>query len=90
MSYIQRKCKRIFLISYACRELIRISKLLIIYNIQPIPPAYMDTNCRRLTEEGKEFLQGNFEECEVPRCLKICAIDEAPEPDGFTIGFFLK
>lgn len=24
------------------------------------------------------------------RCLKLCAIDKAPGPDGFTVGFFIK
>jgi len=43
-----------------------------------------------ITEEGKEALQTNFEESEVLRCLKMCAVDKAPSPDGFTMGFFIK
>ena len=31
-----------------------------------------------------------FEESEVLDCLKMCAIDKAPGPDTFTMGFFLK
>jgi len=50
-------------------------------------PAYTDANCPGLTEEEKENLQRNFEESEVLKCLKMCAIDKAPGPDGFTMGF---
>lgn len=35
------------------------------------------------------MLQSNFEENEVLRCLKICAVDKASGPDGFTMGFFI-
>lgn len=35
-------------------------------------------------------LRRNFEESEVLDCLKMCAIDKAPGPDGFTMRFFLK
>ena len=41
-------------------------------------PAYTDANCPGLTEEEKENLQRNFEESEVLKCLKMCAIDKAP------------
>ena len=32
----------------------------------------------------------DFEEQEVLECLKKCAIDKAPSPDGYTMRFFLK
>ncbi|WMV30151.1 hypothetical protein MTR67_023536 [Solanum verrucosum] len=35
-------------------------------------------------------LQGRFEENEVLNCLKLCAADKAPGPDGYTMGFFIK
>lgn len=35
-------------------------------------------------------MQSRFEEQEVLRCLKMCAMDKAPGPDGFTMGFFIK
>ncbi|WMV43043.1 hypothetical protein MTR67_036428 [Solanum verrucosum] len=47
-------------------------------------------NCPVISSEEKEILQRNFEEGEVLRCLKLCAMDKAPGPDGFTMGFYIK
>jgi len=38
----------------------------------------------------KEDLERSFDEEEVLRCLKQCATDKAPGPDGFTMGFDIK
>ncbi|WMV54989.1 hypothetical protein MTR67_048374 [Solanum verrucosum] len=46
-------------------------------------------NCPRLTGEEIEDLERNFDE-EVLRSLKQCAVDKAPGPDGFTMGFYIK
>nr|XP_009804761.1 PREDICTED: uncharacterized protein LOC104249929 [Nicotiana sylvestris] len=53
-------------------------------------PAINFDNCLVISEEEKEFLQGSFEEQEVLDCLKICAVDKAPGPDGYIMGFFVK
>ncbi|WMV37016.1 hypothetical protein MTR67_030401 [Solanum verrucosum] len=47
-------------------------------------------NCPVISSEEKEILQRNFEEDEVLRCLKLCAMDKAPGPDGFTMDFYIK
>ncbi|XP_075112012.1 uncharacterized protein LOC142182049 [Nicotiana tabacum] len=47
-------------------------------------------NSTRISESERELLQSNFEEQEVLTCLKMCASDKAPGPDGYTIGFFRK
>lgn len=46
--------------------------------------------CPKISEEEKEFLQSSFDEQEVLRCLKMCAVDKAPGPDGYTMSFFIK
>lgn len=38
-----------------------------------------------ITNEEKEWLQRPFGEQEVHECLKLCAIDKSPDPDGFTV-----
>ena len=43
-----------------------------------------------VTEAENELLQREFKEQEVLACLKMCAIDKAPGPDGYTMGFFIK
>jgi len=53
-------------------------------------PANNFLNCPRLTGEEKEDLERSFDEEEVLRCLKQCATDKAPGPDGFTMGFYIK
>jgi len=53
-------------------------------------PANNFLNCPRLTGEEKEDLERSFDEEEVLRCLKQCATDKAPRPDGFTMGFYIK
>ncbi|KAG5577907.1 hypothetical protein H5410_058041 [Solanum commersonii] len=35
-------------------------------------------------------LERNFDEEEVSRSLKQCAVDKAPRPDGFTLGSYIK
>ncbi|KAF3625895.1 putative mannosyl-oligosaccharide 1,2-alpha-mannosidase MNS3-like [Capsicum annuum] len=45
---------------------------------------------QEFSEEDRVALQSNFDETEVLRCLKLCASDKAPGPDGFTMGFFIK
>ncbi|KAH0658710.1 hypothetical protein KY289_027458 [Solanum tuberosum] len=59
---------------------------------EPIPwrPTHQYAICPIITEEEKMALQGRFEENEVLTCLKLCAADKAPGPDGFTMGFFIK
>ncbi|WMV25624.1 hypothetical protein MTR67_019009 [Solanum verrucosum] len=47
-------------------------------------------NCPMITEEEREALQGEFEEQEVFSCLKMCAMDKALGPDGFTMGIYIK
>ncbi|WMV46111.1 hypothetical protein MTR67_039496 [Solanum verrucosum] len=53
-------------------------------------PSYNNVECPMLTEEEKMSLQGIFEDNEVLNCLKLCAADKAPGPDGYTMGFFIK
>ncbi|WMV23105.1 hypothetical protein MTR67_016490 [Solanum verrucosum] len=53
-------------------------------------PEYINVQCPVLTEEDNQALQSNFEESEVLRCLKLCVVDKAAGPDGFTMGFFIK
>ncbi|XP_047257605.1 uncharacterized protein LOC124889670 [Capsicum annuum] len=53
------------------------------------PPENIN-NLPTITEAEKEALQTVFEEQEVFECLKLCAIDKAPGPDGFTMGFYIK
>ncbi|CAN4124186.1 unnamed protein product [Withania somnifera] len=38
-----------------------------------------------LTKEKKESIQRGFEEEEVLGCLKLCTVDKAPGPYGFTM-----
>lgn len=40
-------------------------------------------------EQEKEWLQRPFEEEEVFECIKLCAVDKAPRPDGFNMGFYI-
>lgn len=44
----------------------------------------------KVDREEKEDLERSFDEEEVLRCLKQCATDEAPGPDDFTMGFYIK
>lgn len=60
-----------------------------ILKLQWRPTCHFD-NCPVLSEEEKEALQVDFDENEVLRCLKLCAADKAPGPDGFTMGFFIN
>ncbi|XP_075087758.1 putative mitochondrial protein AtMg01250 [Nicotiana tabacum] len=41
--------------------------------------------CPKISEEEKKFLQRSFDEQEVLGCLKMCAVDKAPGPDGYTM-----
>ncbi|XP_015166235.1 uncharacterized protein [Solanum tuberosum] len=41
-----------------------------------------------ITEDDNDWLQSEFEEQEVLECLKLCAADKAPGPDGYSMGFF--
>ncbi|XP_075077018.1 uncharacterized protein LOC142163778 [Nicotiana tabacum] len=47
-------------------------------------------NSSSISESERESLQTNFEEQEVLSNLKMCASDKAPDPDGYTMGFFRK
>lgn len=47
-------------------------------------------NCPVITEAENDALQKDFEEQKVLSCLKMCATDKAPGPDGYTKGFFIK
>ncbi|XP_049351941.1 uncharacterized protein LOC125816378 [Solanum verrucosum] len=53
-------------------------------------PSVNISNHPTITEGENEALQADFEEQEVLDCLKMCAIDKAPGPDAYTMGFFLK
>uniref|UniRef100_A0A1S3X514 Reverse transcriptase domain-containing protein n=1 Tax=Nicotiana tabacum TaxID=4097 RepID=A0A1S3X514_TOBAC len=44
-------------------------------------------NSSKISKSEREFLQSNFEEQEVLTCLKMCASDKAPGPDGYTMDF---
>jgi len=52
-------------------------------------PRYQNEQWPVITEEERQMLQSNFEESEVLRCLKLCAVDKAAGLDGFTMGFFI-
>lgn len=43
-----------------------------------------------ITEDGIEVLEEEFEEQVVFTCLKLCAMDKVPGPNGFTVGFYIK
>ena len=43
-----------------------------------------------VTEAENKQLKREFDEQEVLACLKMCATDKAPGPDGYTMGFFIK
>ena len=43
-----------------------------------------------VTEAENELLQREFEEQEVLVCLKMCAMDKALGPDGYTMVFFYQ
>ena len=43
-----------------------------------------------VTEAENELLQREFEEQEVLACLKMCAMDKAPGPDGYTMVYFYQ
>lgn len=34
-------------------------------------------------------MQRDFEEVEILECIKLCAIDKAPGPDGFSMNFYI-
>lgn len=51
-------------------------------------PSFEFTNCHKVNEEEKEWLQRPFSEMEVLNIINMCAGDKAPRPDGFTMGFF--
>ncbi|XP_075111257.1 uncharacterized protein LOC142181712 [Nicotiana tabacum] len=53
-------------------------------------PAANFENCPIISELEKESLQSKFEEQEVLSCLKMCASDKAPGPDGYTMTFSLS
>ncbi|WMV57930.1 hypothetical protein MTR67_051315 [Solanum verrucosum] len=53
-------------------------------------PAYNMYPCPVINREEQQDLQKPFEEDEVLKGLKACAIDKAPGPDGYTMGFFVK
>lgn len=50
-------------------------------------PAYNMYPCPVINREEQQDLQKPFEEDEVLKGLKACAIDKAPGPDGYTMGF---
>lgn len=53
-------------------------------------PVYSCRNCPTISEQERDSLQANFEEQEVLNCLKRCAEDKTPGPEGFTMESFLK
>ncbi|KAG5598653.1 hypothetical protein H5410_030023 [Solanum commersonii] len=53
-------------------------------------PSENISNHPTITTDENEVLQAAFEEQEVFECLKMCAIDKAPSPDSYTMGFYLK
>lgn len=40
-----------------------------------------------ISEEDNRMLQGEFENHEIWDCVKLCAGDKAPGPDGYTMTF---
>lgn len=52
-------------------------------------PTNLCPDCPVLNMEEKDALQRSFEEDEVLKCLKLCATDKVPGPDGYTMCFFL-
>jgi len=39
--------------------------------------------------EDNQMLQKEFEELEIWECVKLCAGDKAPVPDGYTMAFYV-
>uniref|UniRef100_A0A0V0IXC5 Putative ovule protein n=1 Tax=Solanum chacoense TaxID=4108 RepID=A0A0V0IXC5_SOLCH len=44
---------------------------------------------RRVSIEDNQMLQKEFEEQEIWECVKLCAGDKAPGPDGYTMAFYI-
>jgi len=42
-----------------------------------------------INEDEKEELQKQIEEEEILECIKLCAMEKAPGPDGFPMSFYL-
>ncbi|KAH0670732.1 hypothetical protein KY290_026130 [Solanum tuberosum] len=51
-------------------------------------PEFNVQGAERITQEENVWLQRQFEEDEVFNCIKSCASDKAPGPDGFSMSFF--
>ncbi|WMV38706.1 hypothetical protein MTR67_032091 [Solanum verrucosum] len=51
-------------------------------------PEFKLQGLETITEEERDWLQTHFEEAEVLKCIKSCASDKAPGPDGFPMCFF--
>lgn len=52
-------------------------------------PGFNMSNNPRIEEAEMLRLQRPFEEEEVFQIIKQCALDKAPEPDGYTMGVFI-
>lgn len=52
-------------------------------------PNFTLQNFASITDEEQSWLERPFEEQEVLHSLKLCAIDKAPGPDGFSMRFFI-
>ncbi|WMV55749.1 hypothetical protein MTR67_049134 [Solanum verrucosum] len=53
-------------------------------------PSFHMNQCPSISVEEQQELQKPFEEEEVLLGLKACAVDKAPGPDGYTMGFFVN
>ncbi|KAH0751395.1 hypothetical protein KY285_004543 [Solanum tuberosum] len=51
-------------------------------------PEFKLQGLETISEEERDWLQTHFEEAEVLKCIKSCASDKAPGPDGFPMCFF--
>ncbi|WMV13369.1 hypothetical protein MTR67_006754 [Solanum verrucosum] len=51
-------------------------------------PDFNVQGAESITQEENVWLQRQFEEDEVFNCIKSCASDKAPGPDGFPMSFF--
>lgn len=59
-----------------------------IFHAETWRPSLSNARCLKITEEESQWLHIPFCEDEVLNTINLCAIDKAPGPDGFTMGFF--
>ncbi|KAG5611511.1 hypothetical protein H5410_022792 [Solanum commersonii] len=52
-------------------------------------PSFHMNQCTSISFKEQQELQKPFEEEEVLLGLKVCVVDKAPGPDGYTMGYFI-